>query len=235
MDLYRLRVEVPDEPGRIGRVLVALGRLAVNIVEIDCHNVDDDVRVDDLFVHATRPLDLPTIAHAVENTGCPLIEIRPLSVHDLEDPVTRSTRYVTHVATAQTVTDDLIAWCAGELVRADLACVIDSRIASAGSAAGRALAQSVPVHDREWANDCHRRVFNRGRSQCPSIMQDDAQQRSCSERHRASPEPRPPGCERCSTPRLAARPRPFRPRSSRVPSPPGIFTEQQRRPQPGLL
>ncbi len=151
MDLYRLRVEVPDDPGRIGRVLVALGRLAVNIVEIDCHNVDGDVRVDDLFVHATRPLDLPTIAHAVENTGCPLIEIRPLSVHDLEDPVTRSMRYVTHVATAQTVTDDLIAWCAGELVRADLACVIDSRIASAESAAGRALAQSVPVHDREWA------------------------------------------------------------------------------------
>ncbi|MEO6651341.1 MAG: hypothetical protein ABIP17_01625 [Ilumatobacteraceae bacterium] len=151
MDLYRLRVEVPDDPGRIGRVLVALGELAVNIVEIDCHNVDGDVRVDDLFVHATRPLDVPTIAHAVENTGCPLIEIRRLSVHDLEDPVTRSMRCITHVATAHTVTADLIAWCAGELVRADLACVIDSRFASADSAAGRALAQGVPVREREWA------------------------------------------------------------------------------------
>lgn len=150
MDLYRLRVEVPDDPGRIGRVLVALGELAVNIVEIDCHNVDGDVRVDDLFVHATLPLDVPTIAHAVERTGCPLIEIRPLSVHELEDPVTRSMRYITHVATAHTVTDDLIAWCAGELVRADLSCVIDSRIASPDSAAGRALAHRVPVHEREW-------------------------------------------------------------------------------------
>jgi ACT domain-containing protein len=150
MDLYRLRVEVPDDPGRIGRVLVALGELAVNIVEIDCHNVDGDVRIDDLFVHATRPIDLPTIAHAVENTGCPLIEIRPLSVHELEDPVTRSMRYITHIATAHTVTDDLITWCAGELVRADLACVIDARVAAADSAASRALAQGVPVHEREW-------------------------------------------------------------------------------------
>lgn len=150
MDLYRLRVEVPDDPGRIGRVLVELGRLTVNVVEIDCHNVDGDVRVDDLFVHATRPLDVPTIAHAVEESGCPVIEIRRLAVHDLEDPVTRSMRYLGFVATAPEVTDDLIAWCAGELVRADQACVIDSAMASPRTTAGRALAQNVPVHDREW-------------------------------------------------------------------------------------
>lgn len=150
MDLYRLRVEVPDDPGRIGRVLVELGRLTVNVVEIDCHNVDGDVRVDDLFVHATRPLDVPTIAQAVEDSGCPVIEIRPLSVHDLEDPVTRSMRYVDHVATAPAVTDDLITWCAGELVRADLACVVESGVAHPETTAGRALAQNVPVHDREW-------------------------------------------------------------------------------------
>jgi hypothetical protein len=150
MDLYRLRVEVADHPGHIGRVLVALGELAVNIIEIDCHNVDGDVRIDDLFVHATIAIDVPTIAHVVEKTGCQVIEIRPLSVHELEDPVTRSMRYITQIATAHTVTDDLIAWCAGELVRADLSCVVDSRVASPDSAAGRALAQGVAVHDREW-------------------------------------------------------------------------------------
>lgn len=131
-------------------MLVALGELAVNIVEIDCHNVDGDVRVDDLFVHATLPIDVPAIAHAVEKAGCPLIEIRPLSVHQLEDPVTRSMRCITHIAAAHTVTDDLITWYAGELVRADLSCVVDSRFASPDSAAGRALAQGVAVHDREW-------------------------------------------------------------------------------------
>lgn len=151
MDLYRLRVEVADDPGHIGRVLVALGELAVNVIEIDCHNVDGDVRIDDLFVHATIAIDVPTIAYAVETTGCQLIEIRPISIHELEDPVTRSMRYVAQVAAAQTpVTDDVIAWCAGELVRADLSCVVDARIASADSAAGRAIARGVAVHEREW-------------------------------------------------------------------------------------
>ena len=150
MDLYRLRVEVPDDPGRIGQVLVALGRLDINVVEIDCHNLDGDVRIDDLFVHATRPLDVPAIAGAVDGTGCPLVEIRPLSAHDLEDPVTRSMRLITKVATTPTLVDDLIAWCAGELVRADLGCVIDARVVAVDSVAGRALAQGAPVHGREW-------------------------------------------------------------------------------------
>ena len=150
MDLYRLRIEVPDDPGRIGGVLVTLGRLGINVIEIDCHNVDGCVRVDDLFVHVTRALDLTAIQLAVEQTGCPLIEIQPLAAHDLQDPVTRSMRLVTQVVTSVTLGDDLIAWCAGELVRSDLACVIDARHAVDDSVAGRALAQNVPVHGREW-------------------------------------------------------------------------------------
>jgi hypothetical protein len=42
----------------------------MDVVEIDCQNVDD------LFVHVTCALDLPAISHAVEQTGFPLIEIR---------------------------------------------------------------------------------------------------------------------------------------------------------------
>lgn len=150
MDLYRLRVEIPDQPGCIGRVLVALGRLDVNVVEIDCHNVDGDVRVDDLFIHATRPTDLPAIAHAAEEAQCRVLEIRTLAVHDLEDPVTRSMRFVARLATAELVTDDLISWCAGQLLRADLACVIDSSAVNTDSVAGKALAGGVAVHEREW-------------------------------------------------------------------------------------
>lgn len=150
MYLSRLRVEVSDHPGRIGRVFAALGRLAVNVVEIDCHTVDGDVRVDDLFVHATRPTDVPAIAHAIENAGCAVIEIRPITVHDLEDPVTRSMRLIAQVATASPLTDDLIAWCAGELVRADLAQLIDARLAPAGSTAAAAMARGVAVLEREW-------------------------------------------------------------------------------------
>jgi acetolactate synthase regulatory subunit len=150
MDLYRIRIEVADDPGHLGRVLVALGRLGINVVEIDCHNVDGTVRVDDLLVHLTRPFDIPAIARAVEHASCPLIDVRPLSVHDLQDPVVRGMRLIAHVAAADVVSGDLIAWCAGELVRSDLACVIDEQIASAASIAGQALAGNVAVHGREW-------------------------------------------------------------------------------------
>lgn len=150
MDLYRLRIEMPDEPGAAGRVLVALGELAVNVVEIDCHNVGGGVRMDDLFVHATQPLDIPAIAVAVERTGCPVVEVCPIAVHELEDPVTRGMRLTNQVATAPLLTDDMLAWCAGGLVRADLAWVVDSRVASPGSLAERALRERVAVHGREW-------------------------------------------------------------------------------------
>ncbi len=150
MDLYRLRTEVVDEPGRLGRLLVALGRLGIDVVEIDCHNIDGTTRVDDLLVHLTRPFDIPAIAHAVERADCSLIDLRPLAVHELQDPVTRGMRLIAHLAATDTVSRDLIAWCAGELVQSDLACVIDEHMASADSIAGQALAGNVAVHGREW-------------------------------------------------------------------------------------
>lgn len=149
MDLYRLRIEVPDDPGRLGRVLVGLGELEVNVVEIDVHSIDGTVRVDDLLIHASRPCDVPAIADLVNRVGCQVVEIRPVSVHDLEDPVTRSMRLTASVIAAGAPDGDLIAWCAGELVRSDLACVIDARVAAVHSIAGRALSENVAVHGRE--------------------------------------------------------------------------------------
>ncbi len=150
MDLYRIRIEVADDPGRMGHVLVVLGQVGINVVEIDCHNVDGAVRVDDLLVHLTRPLDIPAIAYAVENAGCPLIEVRPLSARELEDPVIRGMRLIAYIAATNTASDDEIAWCAGELVRSDLACVVEAQISTVDSIAGQALTQNVPVHGREW-------------------------------------------------------------------------------------
>lgn len=149
MDLYRLRIEVLDDPGCLGRALVGLGDLDINVIEIDGHSVDGTVRVDDLFIHPSRPFDLPAIADAVERAGCAVIEIRPVAVHDLEDQVTRSMRLTSCVIATGGSDDQVIAWCAGELLRSDLACVIDSRIAAVDSIAGRALTENIAVHGRE--------------------------------------------------------------------------------------
>ncbi len=149
MDFYRLRVEVNDDPGCLGRALVGLGDLRINVVEIDAHSDDGAVRVDDLLIHPTRPTDIPAIADAVGRVGCRVIEIRAVSVHELEDPVTRSLRLMASIIVPGGPDDDLLAWCAGALVRSDLACVIDERVARVDSIAGRALADDLAVHGRE--------------------------------------------------------------------------------------
>jgi hypothetical protein len=74
----------------------------------------------DLLIHPTRPIDIPAIADAVGRVMCRVIEIRPVSVHELEDPVTRSMRFMAS--------------------RSDLACVIDAYVARRASVvAGRSL------------------------------------------------------------------------------------------------
>lgn len=40
MDLHRLRIEVDDAPGCLGRALVGLGEFDIDVVEIDVHSVD---------------------------------------------------------------------------------------------------------------------------------------------------------------------------------------------------
>ncbi len=149
MEFYCLRVEVTDEPGCLGRALLALGGLGINVVEIDAHSDDGAVRVNDLLIHPTRPIDIPAIGEAVSRVRCRVIEIRPVPVHELEDPVTRSMRLMASVIVPGGPDDDLLAWCAGALVRSDLACVVDARVARSDSIAGRALADDVAVHGRE--------------------------------------------------------------------------------------
>jgi len=151
MDLHRLRLEVGDHPGRLGAVLVGLGRLGIDVVEIDVHSVDGTVRIDDLLIRPSRGIDIPAIAFAVEQAGGRVVEIRAASAHELEDPVTRSMRLTACVIAGAGVGSDdaLIAWCAGELVRSELACVVDARVASVRSMAGRAMFGNVAVHGRE--------------------------------------------------------------------------------------
>jgi hypothetical protein len=59
-------------------------------------------------------------------------------------------RLIAHLAATDTLSRDMIAWCAGQLVQSELACVIDELIAAADSIAGQALAMNVAGHGREW-------------------------------------------------------------------------------------
>lgn len=88
MAFHRLRIDVDDTPGRLGAVAAALGRLGVNIIDVDVQSVVGRTSVDEVVVELTLPIDLPAIEHAVRGAGGALTDIISVTEHDLRDRAT---------------------------------------------------------------------------------------------------------------------------------------------------
>ncbi len=125
MQLLRMRFEIDDSPGSLGRIATALGELHINILEFDLHSVDDDMRVDEMLIRTAVPLDLPAIAHELHRAGCRMISIGEAAMQDLTDPITRSLRLAS-AARLHADRDVGVAEAAEALVRADLSLVMES-------------------------------------------------------------------------------------------------------------
>src|SRR5688572_20928390 len=75
---FALRVALPDQPGVLGSLAVALGRSGVNIVSLDVIDRSDGIAVDDLFVEAPNGA-LEAIRHAAEIVPSAVVEsVRPI-------------------------------------------------------------------------------------------------------------------------------------------------------------
>lgn len=88
MSFHRLRIQVDDVPGRLGQVAAALGRLGVNILDVDVHTVVGSTSVDQVVVELTQPIDLPALEHAVSEAGGVVTAIVAVDEHDLRDRAT---------------------------------------------------------------------------------------------------------------------------------------------------
>lgn len=88
MTFHRLRIDVDDTPGRLGAIAAALGRVGVNIIDVDVQAVVGRTSVDEVVVELTQPIDLPAIEHAVRGAGGRLTDITSVTEHDLRDRAT---------------------------------------------------------------------------------------------------------------------------------------------------
>lgn len=88
MSFHRLRIQIDDVPGRLGQVAAALGRLGVNILDVDVHTVVGATSVDQLLVELTQAVDLPALDHVVSAAGATVTAIDRVDEHDLRDRAT---------------------------------------------------------------------------------------------------------------------------------------------------
>lgn len=150
MHLYRIRIQVTDSPGHLGRAAAALGGLGANILDVDVQSLQGGYSADDLLVDLTRPLDLPAVEHALEATGCAVLSIVGADAHELVDQTTYTLELARMlVEHNDPLSDEAIADYARRMVRADLAWVGPNRAISPRSASDRALETGVATQTCE--------------------------------------------------------------------------------------
>lgn len=117
--LWRLHVDVADQPGQLGALAAAIGGCGANIVSLHVvgEPAQDGAVTDELLVRVPRQLAVPDLVEAVEASGFRVTVVVQADAQALADPVS------TALALAHCVTVDpgSAAQAVAALLRADLA------------------------------------------------------------------------------------------------------------------
>ncbi|MFY9807604.1 MAG: GNAT family N-acetyltransferase, partial [Pseudonocardiaceae bacterium] len=90
MALWRLHVNVADQPGRLGALAAAVGGCGANIVSLHVvgEPAEDGAVTDELLVRLPAKLAVPALVEAVESAGFPVTVVVQADAHALAEPVT---------------------------------------------------------------------------------------------------------------------------------------------------
>ncbi|HET9117826.1 MAG TPA: GNAT family N-acetyltransferase [Pseudonocardiaceae bacterium] len=89
MTLWRLHVDVADQPGRLGALAATIGGCGANIVSLHVvgEPAQDGAVTDELLVRVPPQLPVPTLVDAVEAAGFPVTVVVQADAQALADPV----------------------------------------------------------------------------------------------------------------------------------------------------
>jgi hypothetical protein len=91
MATYRLRVELPDQPGALATVASVLAGHDGNVVSLDIHEVDGAKAVDEIVVEAPDDWDVASVRRGIGAAGAELLSCAPAV--DRADPMVRALRF----------------------------------------------------------------------------------------------------------------------------------------------
>ncbi len=118
MALWRLHVNVADQPGRLGALAAAVGGCGANIVSLHVvgEPAEDGAVTDELLVRLPAKLAVPALVEAVESAGFPVTVVVQADAHALAEPVTTALALARCIAVDPSSADRAVA----ALLRAEL-------------------------------------------------------------------------------------------------------------------
>lgn len=87
--LWRVRARVRDTPGQLAAMAAATAAVGGNIMSLNSQ-LDTDGTIDEIYVQMPSPVPAETLVTALTSAGGRDVTARPVSVHELVDPVTRA-------------------------------------------------------------------------------------------------------------------------------------------------
>ncbi|HEX2046405.1 MAG TPA: hypothetical protein VHF27_01495 [Acidimicrobiales bacterium] len=90
MTIVRLRAEVTDQPGRLGRLATAIAACRGNILGLDVHFLDGDRVADEFVIQFTDCGSAEALTTALRRAGGVPVETERMDEHALVDPVARA-------------------------------------------------------------------------------------------------------------------------------------------------
>ena len=119
MALWRLHVDVADQPGRLGALAAAIGGCGANIVSLHVvgEPAEDGAVTDELLVRLPPKLAMPALVQTVESAGFPVTVVVQADAQALADPVTAALALAHCVVVDPSSADRAVA----AMLRAELA------------------------------------------------------------------------------------------------------------------
>jgi GNAT superfamily N-acetyltransferase len=127
MRYQRLRIQLDNNPGRLGEVAAALGRIGVNILDLEVHSVASGSCVDEVIADFRAPVDFTAVERAVRDAGGVLVDVAPVDAHELRDRATTALQLATSLVEPGVGQSERISEAARQLVGAELAWGMDGQ------------------------------------------------------------------------------------------------------------
>lgn len=144
MSAYRLRVELPDQPGALANVAAAIAAANGNVVSLDIHELDGAKAVDEIVVEAPDDWDVAAIGARIAEVGADLLSCAPAV--DRADPMVRALRFAGALVAADPSRDTLeLGRAVLEVTSANSAWVSTRAEAVEWEAGRRAIAHDGPI------------------------------------------------------------------------------------------
>jgi hypothetical protein len=144
MATYRLRVELPDQPGALADVAAVIASSAGNVLAIDIHELESASAVDEILIEAADDWDGAALGAALPGVGAELLSWAPAV--DRIDTMVRALRFAGALVASEPSRSSLeLGRALLELTGATAAWVSPKSEAMRYEAGRRAIAHDGPV------------------------------------------------------------------------------------------